>query len=126
MDGRYGLCLGSGFDRIWRDQYRIDRGGYPHLCRIDGVFDMWEDLVSASHVDDGLGLVLSFWPDSQFSTVIVDFAFWPRILYIPDPVGVCFNQYSHHFRSRHGVVVNDSTSPAMDQSRPEPSSQVQV
>jgi len=29
----------------------------PHLCRIYGVFDMWEDLVGASHIDDRLGVV---------------------------------------------------------------------
>jgi len=34
----------------------------PHLCRIHGVYDVREDLVGVSHVDDGLGVVSTFLP----------------------------------------------------------------
>jgi hypothetical protein len=47
----------------------------PHLCRIGGVFDTWEDLVGASHVDDELGVVSSFSPVSQFGTALPGIAF---------------------------------------------------
>jgi hypothetical protein len=77
----------------------------PHLCRIVGVFDMCEDLVGASHVDDGSGVVLSFSPVSQFGTAILDIAFCLRLFSSHDLVSVCSQDYSPHFAVPHGVVV---------------------
>ena len=77
----------------------------PHLCRIDGVFDMREDLVGASHVDDGLGIVSSFSPVSQFGTALPVIAFWLRLVSSHDLVSVCSHDYSPHFLFRHEVVV---------------------
>jgi len=77
----------------------------PHLCRVDGVFDMWKDLVGASHVDDGLGVVLSFSPVSQFGTALPGIAFWLRLFSSHDLISVCSHDYSPHFLFPHGVVV---------------------
>jgi hypothetical protein len=77
----------------------------PHLCRIDGVFDMWEDLVGASHIDNGLGIVLSFSPVWQFGTALPGIALWLRLFCSHDLVSVCSHDYSPHFLFPHGVVV---------------------
>jgi hypothetical protein len=77
----------------------------PHLCRIDGVFDMWEDLVVASHIDDGLGVVSSFSPVSQFGTALPGIAFWLRLFASHDLVSFCLHDYSPHFLFPHQVVV---------------------
>jgi len=42
----------------------------PHFFRIGRVIDVWEDLVRTSHVDDGLGIVSSFWSVSLVDTVL--------------------------------------------------------
>ena len=77
----------------------------PHLCRIGAVFDMWDDLVGASHIDDGLGVVSSFSPVSQFGTALPGIAFWLRLFSSHDLVSVCSHDYSPHFLFPHGVVV---------------------
>jgi len=69
------------------------------------VFDMWEDLVGASHIDDGLGVVSSFSPVSQFGTALPGIAFWLRLFSSHDLVSVCSHDYSAHFLFPHGVVV---------------------
>jgi len=77
----------------------------PHLCRIDGVFYMWEDLVRPSNVDDGLGVVSTVLPVSQFGTALPGIAFWLRLFSSHDLVSICSHDYSPHFLSPHGVVV---------------------
>jgi len=77
----------------------------PHQCRIDGVFDMREDLVGASHIDDGLGVVLSYSLVSQFGTDLPGIAFWLRLFSSHDLVSVCSHDYSPHFLFPHRVVV---------------------
>jgi len=79
----------------------------PHLCRVDRVFDLWEDLIRASHIDDGLGVVSSFSPVSQFGTALQGIAFWLRLFSSHDLVSVCSHDYPPHFLFLfpHGVVV---------------------
>jgi len=77
----------------------------PHLCRIDGVFDMWEDLVGASHLDNGSGVVSSFSPVSQFGTALPGIAFWLRLFSSHDLVIVCSHDYSPNFLFPPGLVV---------------------
>jgi len=75
------------------------------LCRIDGVFDMWEDSVGTSDIYDGLGVVLSFLPVSHFGMALPGIAFWLRLFIGHDPVSVCSHDYLLHFVFPHGVVV---------------------
>jgi len=69
------------------------------------VFDMCEDLVGASHIEDGLGIVSSFLTVSQFGTALPGIAFWLRLFSSHDLVSVCSHDYSPHFLFPHGVVV---------------------
>ena len=69
------------------------------------MIDMWEDLVGAYHIDDGLGVVSSFSPVSQFGTALPGIAFWLRLFSSHDLVSVCSHDYSAHFLFPHGVVV---------------------
>ena len=69
------------------------------------MFDMWEDLVRASHIDDGLGVVSSFSPVSQFGMALPGIAFWLRFFSSPDPVSVCSHDYTPDVLFPHGVVV---------------------
>ena len=77
----------------------------PHLCSINGVFDMLEDLIGASHVDDGLGDVSSFLPVLQFGMALPGIAFWLRLFSSHDLIRICSYDYSPHFLFPHGVVV---------------------
>jgi hypothetical protein len=42
--------------------------GVPHLCVMDDVFNVRENLVRASHVDDNLGIVSSSTPVALLDT----------------------------------------------------------
>ena len=77
----------------------------PYLCWVDGVFDIWEDLAGASHIDDRLGVVSSFSPVSQFSTALPCIAFWLRPYSSHDLVSICPHDYTPHILFPHGVVV---------------------
>jgi hypothetical protein len=69
------------------------------------VFDMWKDLVGSSHIDDGLGIVSSFPPATQFRTALPGIALWLRLFPSHDLVSVCPHDYSPHLLFLHGVVV---------------------
>ena len=77
----------------------------PHLRRIDSELDLRENLVGASHEDDGLGIVLSFSPVAQFGTALLGIACWLRLFSTHDLLSICYHHYSPHFLVPHGVVV---------------------
>ena len=77
----------------------------PHLCRINVVFDMWKDMVGASRIDHGLGVLSSFAPVSQFGMALRGIAFGLWLFSSHDLVIVCSHDYSPHILFPHGVVV---------------------
>ena len=69
------------------------------------MFAMWEDLVGASHVDDGLAVVSSGSPVSLFVTAFLGISFQLRLLSSQDLVTVCSHHYSPHFLVPQGLVI---------------------
>jgi len=69
------------------------------------VFDVWENLIRASHTDDGLGGVSLFSLVSQFRTANPAIAFSLRLFSGHDLISVCCHDYLLHFLFPHGIVV---------------------
>jgi len=78
--------------------------GVLHLCRIDDVFDVRENLVGASHVDDNLGIVSSSTLVALLGTDSCAGTFWFRFFSSNNSVSIHSHEYSAHFVSRDGVI----------------------
>jgi len=66
---------------------------------------MGKDLVGASNIDDGLGIVSSFSPVSQFSTALPGIPLCLRLFSRHHLITVCSHDYSPQFLRPHGVGV---------------------
>ena len=53
----------------------------PHVCRIDGDSDLWEDLVGACYVNDGWYIVSSCTPVALLGTIACGVAFGFRLFF---------------------------------------------
>jgi hypothetical protein len=72
---------------------------------IDGLFDMWKDLIGASHIDDGLGTVSSFSPVALIGTVLLGIAFCLRLFSSHDLASIFSHDYAPHCLFPCRVVV---------------------
>jgi len=101
---KHGISAQSLLKQVRNAWDGIDLVDMAHLGRIDGVFDQFDDLVGASNINVGLGVVLSFSPVSQFGMALPGIAFWLRLFSRHHLLSICSHDYSPHSLSPHWLV----------------------